>query len=135
MHGTVHTGTVVALLCIDEHSLSLGVDLDGLLDVFGSLLLELLAISTMAEFIFLVVIASACDYLYRLLSGYTFIGGRFIVVSGDVLSNDGVVFGNAITFGVNVWIKLIGLKSDYVMGREAACLCFMVVSDATNDAM
>lgn len=117
------------------NSLSLGVELDDLLHVFSSLVLELLAISTVPEFVCLVVVSSACDFLCKLLLACAFTGGRFIVINGDVVRNDRVVFGDDISFRVNVGIKLVGLRSECVMGREAAFLSCMVISDAANEAM
>lgn len=52
--------------------LSLGVDLDGILDVFGSFVLELLVVSTVTNFDCLVVLAFSCGCLRDLLSTQTF---------------------------------------------------------------
>lgn len=64
----------------------------------------------------------------------TFFKERFVVVCGDVVSKGGVVLRDAVAFGLNVGIRLIGLKGESDKGREMACLSCMVISDDINDA-
>lgn len=98
-------------------------------------MLELLVVSTMTTFVWLVVLVSTCDCLHDPLLGCTLVGKRFVVVYVDIVRNGRVVLGDVIAFGVKPDIKLIGLKGESDIGCEAACLSCMVISDGANDVM
>ncbi|CAI9279874.1 unnamed protein product [Lactuca saligna] len=116
------------------NSLSLRFDLDDLLGALGYLVLEILAISTMINFVCLVFLASTCGCFCGPLSGCTFFGEMFVIVHKDFLRNGGVVLGDVVAFGVNIGIRLIRLKGESHFRRETICLSCMVISNYINDA-